>query len=103
LVTSAAEDLATSTGEELTKTAVDEVRRFLPAAREATLHQSRVLKERAATPVFGPGTESIRPGPGTAVPNLTLAGDWTATGLPATLEGAAASGHRAAELLEEGA
>jgi len=59
----------------------------------------RVLKERRATPAFGPDHARLRPQARTSVPNLCLAGDWTATGLPATLEGAAASGHVAAALL----
>jgi squalene-associated FAD-dependent desaturase len=99
LVTSAADDLAAADVETVAREAVEEVRRYLPAARGATLLRSRVVKERRATPVLSPAHERLRPGPATAVPNLVLAGDWTATGLPATLEGAALSGHRAADLL----
>ena len=99
LVTSAADGLLRMDRAELGRRAVAEVRRFLPRARAAEVNRVRVLKERRATPRFRPGTAGLRPGPETAAPNLALAGDWTATGLPATLEGAAASGHRAARLL----
>jgi len=99
LVTSAADDLVRMDRGEIGQRAVAEVRRFLPRARDARVLKVRVLKERRATPRFDVGTERLRPGPKTACPNLVLAGDWTDTGLPATLEGAAASGHRAAELL----
>ena len=59
---------------------------------------SRVVKERRATFAQTPETQRLRPSPVTDVPNLLLAGDWTATGLPATIEGALRSGFRAAAL-----
>ncbi|HEX6850426.1 MAG TPA: hydroxysqualene dehydroxylase HpnE [Candidatus Polarisedimenticolaceae bacterium] len=99
LVTSAAEDLAAAAVETVAREALDEVRRYLPAARAATLRRSRVVKERRATPILSPANAHLRPGPTTALANLALAGDWTDTGLPATLEGAALSGHRAAGVL----
>jgi len=46
-----------------------------------------------------PGVDRFRPGPATAWPRVFLAGDWTATGWPATMEGAARSGYLAAEAL----
>ena len=52
----------------------------------------------AATFRAVPGTAALRPPAATAVPGLVLAGAWTATGWPATLEGAARSGHTAAEV-----
>ena len=58
----------------------------------------RVLKERRATLRHSPATEARRPGPGTRWPNLWLAGDWTDTGLPCTIEGAVGSGATAARL-----
>jgi uncharacterized protein with NAD-binding domain and iron-sulfur cluster len=82
--------------------AVAEIKRFIPGARGARLTRSRVLKERRATPLLRPETIGLRPATETEIPNLALAGDWTATGLPATLEGAAASGHRAARHLSGG-
>jgi uncharacterized protein with NAD-binding domain and iron-sulfur cluster len=59
----------------------------------------RVVKERRATFAATPAQNARRPGPRTALANLILAGDWTATGLPATIEGAIRSGDRAAALL----
>ncbi len=59
----------------------------------------RVVKERRATFAATPAQNARRPGPRTALANMVLAGDWTATGLPATIEGAIRSGDRAAALL----
>lgn len=59
----------------------------------------RVVKERRATFAATPAQDRRRPGPATAFGNLWLAGDWTQTGLPATIEGAVRSGHRAAQLV----
>jgi squalene-associated FAD-dependent desaturase len=100
LVSSAAEGLAAQSKPELLRVALGELRRFFPAARQAEPRRFRVLKERKATPWFRPETIGLRPPARTPIPNLMLAGDWTDTGLPATLEGAAESGHRAAALLE---
>ncbi|HET9251765.1 MAG TPA: hydroxysqualene dehydroxylase HpnE [Candidatus Eisenbacteria bacterium] len=76
-----------------------ELRDVFPGAREARLVVSRVYKERRATMRATPEAECARPAAETAVPGLVLAGDWTATGLPPTIEGAVLSGHRAAELV----
>ncbi|GAB4167273.1 MAG: hydroxysqualene dehydroxylase HpnE [Thalassobaculales bacterium] len=59
----------------------------------------RIVKERRATLRQTPATLALRPGPRTALANLSLAGDWTATGLPCTIEGAILSGRRAVEVL----
>ena len=59
-----------------------------------------VIREKRATFSPHPDAESLRPPHATAVPNLFLAGDWTATGLPGTIEGAVWSGHRCAELVQ---
>ena len=59
----------------------------------------QIVKERRATFAALPAEEALRPGLETPWPNLLLAGDWTATGLPATIEGAIRSGNRAAALL----
>ncbi len=61
----------------------------------------QIIKERRATFAATPEQNALRPGPSTAIANLTLAGDWTATGLPATIEGAIRSGHRAAARIVE--
>jgi uncharacterized protein with NAD-binding domain and iron-sulfur cluster len=60
----------------------------------------QIVRERRATFAATPEENAKRPGPPTKWSNLVLAGDWTATGLPATIEGAVRSGHRAAELIE---
>ena len=60
----------------------------------------RVVKERRATFAATAAQETRRPGPRTRLANLVLAGDWTATGLPATIEGAIRSGQAAAKLVQ---
>jgi hydroxysqualene dehydroxylase len=61
----------------------------------------QIVRERRATFAATPAQDQRRPGPRTAWRNLLLAGDWTNTGLPATIEGAIRSGNRAAELVSE--
>lgn len=65
---------------------------------EISLPSHRVIVERRATPVQDPAFVSDRPGPQTSLSNLFLAGDWTDTGLPCTLESAVRSGFKAADL-----
>jgi hypothetical protein len=60
----------------------------------------QIVRERRATFAATPEQNARRPKPQTESSNLFLAGDWTATGLPATLEGAVRSGYRAAELAD---
>ncbi len=69
---------------------------LLPRARGAAVELFVATREHAATFRAAPGTAALRPGPRTAVPGLALAGSWTDTGWPATLEGAVLSGHTAA-------
>jgi squalene-associated FAD-dependent desaturase len=69
---------------------------LLPRVRAARLEQFVVTREHAATFRAEPGVGLWRPGPDTPVGGLALAGAWTATGWPATLEGAVLSGHAAA-------
>ncbi len=69
---------------------------LFPQARAATVERFLVTREHAATFCAQPGVGALRPGPRTSVPGLVLAGAWTATGWPATLEGAVLSGHAAA-------
>jgi squalene-associated FAD-dependent desaturase len=76
-----------------------ELREAFPAARDARIVHARVFKERRATIRSTPRVQPLRPPAETAVPGLYLAGDWTDTGLPATIEGAVVSGHRAAALI----
>jgi hydroxysqualene dehydroxylase len=70
--------------------------RLLPAARGARVVDRLVTKERAATFRARPGTAALRPPAQTAVPGLAVAGAWTDTGWPATMEGAVRSGRTAA-------
>jgi hypothetical protein len=63
----------------------------------ADLPRWQIVRERRATFAATPEENARRPGARTQCPNLALAGDWTATGLPATLESAVRSGNRAAE------
>ena len=69
---------------------------LFPAARAAKVLDTLVTKERTATFRAVPGTAAQRPGPITSVPGVVLAGAWTDTGWPATMEGAVRSGHAAA-------
>jgi monoamine oxidase len=76
-----------------------EVRRLFPAAARAERLDAVVTREQAATFRGVPGTQALRPGPRTALPNVYLAGAWTDTGWPATMEGAVRSGLAAARTL----
>ncbi len=79
-----------------------EVREFAPAAREARVLHTRVHRIPMAVPQPRPGTEGVRPANATAVQGLWLAGDWTDTALPCSMESAARSGALAAEALLSG-
>ncbi len=97
LTVSAAGDLASASAQSIVERCLQELHEVFPESRAATLLHSRVIRERNATPLFTPANEHLRPNPDTPLHNLFLAGDWTNTGLPATIEGAARSGERAAE------
>ncbi len=71
---------------------------LLPAARDARVERFVVTRERMATFRAGPGARRLRPGSRTAIRGLALAGAWTDTGWPATMEGAVRSGHAAAHV-----
>lgn len=75
---------------------VAELREVFPEAREARLVDARVVTDPTAVLSVRPGVEAARPATRTSVPNLFLAGDWTATGWPSTMEGAVRSGRLAA-------
>jgi squalene-associated FAD-dependent desaturase len=97
LVISASYDLLKKSREEIIDLCLKEVRQALPTAREAQLVKATVIKEAAATFSPEPGVDRWRPSQDTKIPRLFLAGDWTQTGWPATMEGAVRSGYLAAE------
>jgi squalene-associated FAD-dependent desaturase len=99
LVVSASKSLVEKSRQEIVDLAVAELREFLPGARDANLVKSTVIKEVHATYSPRPGIETQRPRPETVWPRVFLAGDWTATGWPATMEGAVRSGYLAAQSL----
>jgi squalene-associated FAD-dependent desaturase len=82
--------------EDLRDRFVPAMQALFPRAREARLETFFVTREHAATFRQAPGTRALRPGPRTALPGLYLAGAWTDTGWPATMEGAVRSGLAAA-------
>jgi squalene-associated FAD-dependent desaturase len=97
LVISASHDLLQKPRQEIIDLCMKEVLHALPAARRAKLVKATVIKEAAATFSPEPGCDRWRPKQETRVRGLFLAGDWTATGWPATMEGAVRSGYLAAE------
>jgi squalene-associated FAD-dependent desaturase len=103
LVVSASQSLTEKSRAEIVDLALKEVREFFPAAREATLIKSTVIKEVHAVYSPRPGIDAHRPPQSTPWPRVFLAGDWTATGWPATMEGAVRSGYLAAQALTRAA
>jgi len=103
LVVSASKNLIDKSRAEIVDLALKEVREFFPAARKANLVKSTVIKEVHATYSPRPGIDTFRPPQVTEWPRVFLAGDWTATGWPATMEGAVRSGYLAAEALTHAA
>jgi squalene-associated FAD-dependent desaturase len=103
LVVSSSKTLIDKSRAEIVDLALAEVREFFPAAREANLVKSTVIKEVNATYSPRPGIDAQRPSANTPWPRVFLAGDWTATGWPATMEGAVRSGYLAAEALARAA
>ena len=103
LVVSSSKTLIEKPRADIIELALREVREFFPAAREANLVKSTVIKEVNATYSPRPGIDAHRPGAVTEWPRVFLAGDWTATGWPATMEGAVRSGYLAAEALTRAA
>jgi zeta-carotene desaturase len=97
LVVSASRDLTPLSRKEIIEMAVGDLRLYFPRVREATLVKAHVVKEQRATFAAAPDTESLRPGAESATANLYVAGDWTRTNWPATMEGAVRSGYIAAE------
>ncbi len=94
---SGAEQEMALTAPQLRERFLPEIARLLPAAAGAQVLEFIVTREHAATFRASPGSGGRRPGPLTPVPGLMLAGAWTATGWPATMEGAVRSGETAAD------
>ena len=99
LVVSCSRSLVEKSKTEIVDMAIQETHEFFPGARDAKLVKSTVIKEVHATYSPRSGIDQYRPQPETAWPRIFLAGDWTATGWPATMEGAVRSGYLAAEAL----
>jgi squalene-associated FAD-dependent desaturase len=97
LVVSASRTLTEMPRGEVIALALRELKEFFPQAGVAQLERAHVVKEVRATFSAAPGLESLRPQNKTKFPNLFLAGDWTRSGWPATMEGAVRSGYLAAE------
>ncbi len=85
--------------DELLATALQDLRQLFPAARDTRVVRSLIIKERLATFSPGVGVDGVRPAARSPIRGLYLAGDWTATGLPATIEGAVQSGYAAASCI----
>jgi squalene-associated FAD-dependent desaturase len=96
-VVSASRSLVEMPRNEIIDLAVRELAEFFPAIREARLEKAQVIKEVRATFSARPGLEDLRPSSATPLRNFFLAGDWTRSGWPATMEGAVRSGYIAAE------
>jgi squalene-associated FAD-dependent desaturase len=103
LVVSASRDLTDLSRNEIIEIAIGDLRLYFPRVKDAKLLKAHVVKEQRATFSAAPETESLRPTPRSSLPNVVLAGDWTRTGWPATMEGAVRSGYLAAEEIAQAA
>ncbi len=104
LVISASRSMVPMSQPEIIDLCLRELTEFFPATMPgAQLVRARVIKEVRATFSAAPGLEARRPGPLTHKPNVFLAGDWTCTGWPSTMEGAVRSGYIAAEAVTRAA
>ena len=101
LVVSSSKSLVEKPRGEIIEMAVRELGEFFPVAREAKLLKATVIKEVHATYSARPGSDAYRPSAATGWPRVFLAGDWTRTGWPATMEGAVRSGYLAAEAVPQ--
>ena len=99
LVVSSSKTLVDKSRGDIIEVAVRELGEFFPVVREAKLTKAAVIKEIHATFAPMPGVDAFRPSNHSPWPRLFLAGDWTATGWPSTMEGAVRSGYGAAEAL----
>ncbi len=97
VVISAAREVAVRSTNDVIAEVVAELRTIWPEAASAELRHARVIMEHAAVFSPRPGSDELRPPQQSPIPNLQLAGDWTQTGWPATMEGAVRSGFLAAD------
>jgi squalene-associated FAD-dependent desaturase len=97
VVISASDELVQRGSEEVIRQVSDELAAIWPAVREARLLHRRMVTQPRAVFSVRPGVDALRPPQATSIENLMLAGDWTATGWPATMEGAVRSGYLATE------
>ncbi|HEY6418868.1 MAG TPA: hydroxysqualene dehydroxylase HpnE [Candidatus Binataceae bacterium] len=95
-VISGARKLVDRSNDEILEIVMRDLHAMIPAARDAKLRKSLVLKEKQATMAPEPRSHELRPGVATPFRNFFLAGDWIQTGLPATIESAVISGRAAA-------
>jgi len=103
LVVSASRSLIEMNRADVIAMAVGELAEFFPQVKEANIQKAHVVKELRATFSARPGTEELRPACETKFGNFFLAGDWTRSGWPATMEGAVRSGYLAAEAVTRAA
>ena len=103
LVVSASRSLVEKSRQEIIDLALAELREFFPEAKNARLDRAQVIKEVRAVFSAVPGLEVRRPVSATTISNFFLAGDWTRSGWPATMEGAVRSGYLAAEAVTRAA
>lgn len=96
LVVSASRSMISMERQAIVDLAVSELKDFLPEVARARLIKAAVIKEVRATYSIAPGLDRVRPGSRGPWPRSFLAGDWTATGWPATMEGAVRSGYLSA-------
>ncbi|MFZ0631520.1 MAG: hydroxysqualene dehydroxylase HpnE [Acidobacteriaceae bacterium] len=101
LVVSASRSLVPMQRQAIIDLALGELAQFFPAVKTTNLLKAAVVKEVRATWSVRPQIDTIRPSAASPWPGIFLAGDWTATGWPATMEGAARSGYLAAEALTD--
>jgi uncharacterized protein with NAD-binding domain and iron-sulfur cluster len=96
-VISASRDAVEAGNDQTIRMVVDELAGVWPIVREARLVHSRLVTEHKAVVSMLPGVDKLRPPQQSPIDNLQLAGDWTQTGWPGTMEGAVRSGYLAAE------
>ncbi|QDV46935.1 15-cis-phytoene desaturase [Stieleria neptunia] len=101
VVISASKETISGSKQALVDTVLAELRHAFPAARSATLLRHRLVTDPKSVFSLRPEVDALRPAATTQLPWLHLAGDWTQTGWPATMEGAVISGRLAAEAVAE--